>query len=234
MNHLTGTKINVVLLEKGSKVSKALVKATGGLTSLVALTDILMENGLLSKKTQTRWFASSYGKSFEAFCEETGVPHIKLPTNAKVVDLKLTSKEGGNYLPKQTIMGFLDVIQNSENQEQLRAVLMGKEQIEGVHCPIEFKSLESLRSGFVKYFGMPLGSWEKLSTVNKDDVPDFLTLKTSKTFFKTYIDSPKSWREIFYCEKFGFSDEMYAIIKSDSEDQRQKGEFELISLFKGE
>ena len=229
MSHVAATQINKALEANGLELIEALVKATGGLTSLVALTDIMIEQELVSTKTQVRWFASSYGKSYDSFCEEHNYPHIKLPVNTNFINSKLVEKKGSHNIPKNTIAGFLSVVQAAENQDQLRDVLMGKSVIDGVNCPVEFKSLASLRSGMIKYFGMSLGSWEKLSIVDSNDVPEFLSLKTSPVFFKSYLAHPKSWKKVFYTA-LGYPEEVLDVISNDSSEQRKEGVRQIVKI----
>lgn len=231
MNYKSSKMIKNLLNEKGDEISHALVKATGGMVSLTSLTDLMMEIEVISPKTKTRWFASSYGKSFEEFCLKMEVPCMKLPANAKFKNLELINKDGGQTQSTQTILTILEIIKKVNTESELREVMMGEKNLENLECPIHAETLESLRSIFSKYFGIPLGSWIKLKKVKKEDIPEFLTIKTSNKFFKVYLNDSKNWKEIFFKKELGFNDLCYKMMLNDSKVQREEGKNELISLF---
>lgn len=218
------TASNFNLKIKGSEelFLDILTRLTGGVVSLTALTQFMIDNELLSQKAKTSWFMAATGIPFEDFCLRYKTPVVKLPAKTIFSNLEYhnNSENGRDYL--STVKAIIKVAKTVKTDEDFRAYFLDSGQI---------KTVSSLRSYMVKYFGMPLGSWEKLKDVNEEEIPFFVSLGNCKAYFDLLINKPEDWKELFFCNELNSSIKGSANFIADTPERRSDAAKEFLSFF---
>lgn len=212
-----------------------LFKATGGGISLIALTSILKKHDLISNKVKNSWYSEASGESFTDLCNDNNIPSPRIAKN--------TVFENGAYVPlnaekkifKDTLIELLELTKRATSQRELKRVLLGKAKIEGFDVDFSYNSTATIYSQFRKYFGTGITEWSSLSSIDISEIPDFISLTTTKFFFNAYLNEKQNWQDKFLYEAFpnlNVSPHLVEMLKNDSQEERISGEEEFIKFFR--
>lgn len=244
-NFKTCKEVTTIMNLNEPKVLELLFKATGGGVCVSSLTDLLADNGIISPKTRTSWFGLYQVMSFEDYTARNGILSVRIPNGMQFSGTHFTDPATGF---KATMRSLIMLCQLSGSKNQVSRVLMGLEKVSGYSEEHNYSSVNSVTAQFNKYFGSGLSVIEKLKKVSVSDVPEYISLSTTKEFWRAYLEQPENWQQEFLlgleatenkarakkqddAQEFVLNRATIEWLKADSEEQRQQAKDEFVALF---
>ncbi|MCY9861558.1 hypothetical protein OTK49_03375 [Vibrio coralliirubri] len=246
VNLMSCKEVTTILNQNTAKALELLFKTTGGGVCVSSFTDILIEAGVLSQKTRTSWFGLYQAMSFEDYVSNNGILAVRIPNGMKFSGVHFTDPSTGF---KATMRSMIMLCQLATTKNQVSRVLMGLETVSGYSEQHNYSSVNSVTAQFNKYFGSGLSVIEKLKHVSVSSVPEFISLTTTKEFWRAYLNHNESWQKEFLLgleasenkvrakkglgedEYFKLNQDTVEWLMTDSEAQRQSAKAELIAIF---
>lgn len=245
-NTIKYSEIAKIIMNNKQKTLELLFKATGGGICLTSLTDILINAELISEKTKTRWFKEYHAITFDELCLNNGYLPIRIPNGMNFKDFTFIENKTGF---QTTTKSFLALSRLATSRDQVVAVMMGYEKINGYNENHNLSSAQSVAAMFRKYFGEGLPVFEKLKHVDEKNIPDFISLNNCKSFWNAYLKNPHDWQEDFllsleaeensqsskmkenHKQHFELKKETIEWLKNDCESTRKQAQKDFLNLF---